>query len=199
MTNLVVFSHAFDLVNEAELVNGLFKEGLKLFHLKKPLWDVDSQRHFFEQIDPEFHSCISVHQHRETISEFGLKYFHIRGVERTKTELQKQEGLKYSTSFHSYEELKSDIKNWDYCFLGPVFESISKTGYKSSFSKDLMIDEPGKKIFALGGISKHNIESVFERGFYGAAVLGSVWNDPENAVKNYKELKSLCRQSVHSF
>jgi len=200
MPNLILISHEFDIENEAEIVNGLFEEGMNLFHLKKPLWDADSQRHFLQQIKPGFLSNISVHQHHETVSEFGLKYFHVRGKSRQKFNLKKVEGTKYSTSFHSYEELKSENAGWDYCFLGPVFDSVSKKDYKSVFPVDLAIENDFKlKIFALGGVTKNNIEMVFEKGFSGAAVLGSVWNNPANAIESFKELKSLCKQNVPSY
>jgi thiamine-phosphate pyrophosphorylase len=197
MTNLILISHEFDIENEVAIVNGLFEAGMNLFHLRKPLWDVDSQRHFLEQIKPEFRANISVHQHHETVSEFGLKYFHVRGKDRSKIVLQKKDGIKYSTSFHSIEELRAESHAWDYCFFGPVFDSISKKDYKSAFPVDMAIENDSKeKIFALGGITKNNIQLVFEKGFFGAAVLGSVWNDPENAIESFGELKSLCKQNV---
>jgi thiamine-phosphate pyrophosphorylase len=198
MTNLIVISHEFDVVNETALVNELFNEGMQLFHLKKPLWDVDSQRNFLEAIHPEFHSKISVHQHYETITEYGLKYYHVREKARKSAGYPPAEGLIRSTSFHNYDELKTEGFVWDYCFLSPVFDSISKKNYKSGFSSDMKIENGRQKIFALGGVSDENIEHVFERGFYGAVISGALWMNSENAIKNFREIKDKCSRNVHT-
>ena len=188
MTKLIVITNEIDLENETTLVNELFREGLGLLHLRKPNWTNVQQRFFLERIDPAFLNKISVHQHHETISEFGLKYFHCSEKERKKL-LKKNEPLVYSTSFHNYHQIQFESNNWNYSFLSPVFDSISKKNHKSVFPKDFSIErELYQNIFALGGITKNNIEQVFEKGFYGAAVLGSVWNEPKNAIKNFKEL-----------
>jgi thiamine-phosphate pyrophosphorylase len=197
MTKLIVISHEFDVVNEAALVNELFNEGMQLFHLKKPLWDVDSQRNFIESIHPGFHGKISVHQHYETITEYELKYYHVREKARKNAGYPPAEGLIRSTSFHSYDELKNEGFAWDYCFLSPVFDSISKKNYKSSFPADMKIENGKQKVFALGGVSGENIEQVFERGFYGAVISGAVWMDAENAVKNFRRIKDKCSKNVH--
>jgi len=190
MTKLIVISSETDLENETGLLNDLFSEGLCLFHLRKPDWNIVQQRSFLEKIDPAFLNKISVHQHHETISEFNLKYFHAKENERSSKESSdKKPELKYSTSFHKYDAVRRESYLWDYCFLSPLFDSISKSTYKSKFPENFTIENDlCQRVFALGGITKKNIELVFEKGFYGAAVLGSVWNDPKNAVKNFIEL-----------
>ncbi len=201
MTNLIVISSETELENESSLVNDLFNEGLGLLHLRKPNWNLNSQRQFLERIDPAFLNKISAHQNHETISEFGLQYFHVRESDRTQKNMLEENGeLKYSTSFHDYNDVQFESHFWDYCFLSPIFDSVSKTGYKSNFPQDLTIENDlYQRVFALGGITKDNIEIVFEKGFYGAAVLGSVWNDPKNAIKSFKELNTLCKPNVHTF
>ncbi len=104
-----------------------------------------------------------------------------------------------SASFHSYDELLQHNHNFDYCFLSPVFDSISKTNYKSQISYDFKIsNEIQKPTYALGGIHKKNIEEVFDRRFYGAAVLGAVWNS-ENPIEEFITLNALCKNYVHTF
>lgn len=199
MTRLIIISSETDFENETTIVNDLFIEGLNLLHLRKPNWNLNSQRIFLEKIDPAFLNRISVHQYHETTFEFGLKYFHVKESER-KNLTKKKDGLISSTSFHSYDDLRAETQLWDYCFLSPLFDSISKSNYKSTFSKYFKIENDlPQRVFALGGITKNNIESVFEKGFYGAAVLGSVWNDPKKALKKFKELDTLCKQNVHTF
>lgn len=235
MTRLIVISSEVDVENEISLVNELFHEGLELFHLRKPHWTIDDQRRFLQKMDFDFLSKISVHQHYETVSEFGLKYYHVKELNRTSrhaeldsasqsinTENLKQvQGdrkenfehslqtlrslsgtsrvLKKSTSFHNYNELQFGIIFWDYCFLSPVFDSISKPEYKSNFKCDFNIEgDLNQRVFALGGINKTNVEKVFEKEFYGAAVLGAIWNDEKNALRNFKELQKLCKLNVRT-
>lgn len=223
MTNLIVISSEVDLENEVSLVNELFHEGLELLHLRKPHWTIEEQRTFLQKIDAAFLSKLSVHQNYETVSEFGLNYYHVKEtgrkvISRSDTQRNPQKNAeltntqrtlrnlcetlrdtKKSTSFHNYLDLQFESIFWDYCFLSPVFDSISKPEYKSNFKTDFNIEgDLNQRVFALGGINKTNIKQVFEKEFFGAAVLGAVWNEPENAVKKFKELKGLCKPNVHT-
>jgi thiamine-phosphate pyrophosphorylase len=99
--------------------------------------------------------------------------------------------LPWQGSAHSFEELKKTSENADICFLGPVFDSISKFGYKSKFSRQELKEgiaawktapkkkERSQKLFALGGVSAENIAELAEFGFDGVAVLGAVWHNPD--------------------
>jgi len=90
-------------------------------------------------------------------------------------------------SAHSFEELERISESAKICFLGPVFDSISKFGYKTKFSKDELkegiadwkIFHRLHKLFALGGIDAENIAEAAKLGFDGAAVLGAVWHNPD--------------------
>ena len=197
MNKLIVISSETDLDNETNMLNELFAEGLGLFHLRKPDWNVSAQRFFLERIDPAFLNRISVHQHYETISEFGLKYLHVKSASVKSKADEQADGVICSTSFHNYNEVQFGSHLWNYCFLSPIFDSISKTNYKSTFPKDLAIENDlYQRVFALGGITKNNIEEVFEKGFYGAAVLGSVWKEPGKAIRNFKELDKIVKSSL---
>lgn len=94
--------------------------------------------------------------------------------------------LLWQGSAHSFEELKK-MGNREMVLLGPIFDSISKQGYKSKFSKEELkagiyewrrfTGEGNRaKLYALGGINAGNISELKELGFDGAAVLGGVWN-----------------------
>jgi thiamine-phosphate pyrophosphorylase len=97
--------------------------------------------------------------------------------------------LPWHGSAHSFEELKNFGEDIDVCFLSPVFDSISKFGYKSKFSKQELKDtikawknfqkkeNRQQKLFALGGVEADNIAELAELGFNGAGVLGAVWHN----------------------
>jgi Thiamine monophosphate synthase len=94
--------------------------------------------------------------------------------------------LPWQGSAHSFDELKK-MRDRKIVLLGPIFDSISKHGYKSKFSKEelktgisewrrFMGEGSGTKLYALGGINAENICELKEMSFDGAAVLGGVWN-----------------------
>lgn len=111
--------------------------------------------------------------------------------------------------FHSLEDIKSFNGKYEYAFLSPIFDSISKPGYKGKFSHRSHTSLPGKKgfsqikpelipavrgknIIALGGIDAEKIELVRKVGFAGVAVVGAIWNS-KDPVERFKKIKSLCQ------
>jgi len=94
--------------------------------------------------------------------------------------------LPWQGSAHNFAELR-EMGDREIVLLGPIFDSISKHGYKSKFSKEELkvgisewrrfMGEGSKvKLYALGGINAENICELKELGFDGAAILGGVWN-----------------------
>ncbi len=93
---------------------------------------------------------------------------------------------------------------YEYAFLSPIFDSISKEGYKSKFSHELhestrnkfvkIREISGVGIIALGGIDEDKIEICRELGFAGVAVCGAIWAN-SNPVEKYTCIKRIC----HSF
>jgi thiamine-phosphate pyrophosphorylase len=104
--------------------------------------------------------------------------------------------LPWQGSLHSFEELEKTSRDANVCFLSPIFDSISKFGYKSKFSHQELKEgiaawkavckkeNRSQKLFALGGVAAENIAELAELGFDGAAVLGAVWHnsDPVEAL-----------------
>lgn len=82
-------------------------------------------------------------------------------------------------SCHTFEEVESIDGKAEYCFLSPIYDSISKEGYQSNFEKtelkEFLKKERKTKVIALGGVSDKNYNEVIELGFDGGAFLGSVW------------------------
>jgi thiamine-phosphate pyrophosphorylase len=197
--DLIIISNEFDLPNEVQIIYSLFENGLERFHLRKPLWDIDSQRFFLEKIQPEFRKRIAIHQHLDTAKEFGIEMAHIREKIRVENNFVKEAEMKYSTSFHEAIKAENESKDWNYCFLSPIFNSISKPGYNASFGEDLIVKNKKRNIYALGGIDLSNVKEVFEKGFCGAALLGSIWSEPEKAKDNFLLFKKECNKNVHTY
>ncbi|MEO8759791.1 MAG: thiamine phosphate synthase [Bacteroidia bacterium] len=129
-----------------------------------------------------------MHSHYKLAKEFDLKGIHLTEKERKSKRINSTLKI-ISTSFHSTTEILKNRRKYEYVFLSPVFDSISKQGYKSNFSLEELkfFLKRKKNIIALGGINAENIESVKQKGFAGAAILGSIW-ETKNPAKSYNEL-----------
>ncbi len=195
---LIVITHPVMLPGEAVIINELFAHGLARLHVRKPDVTKAELHALLEQIDPQFRGRIALHQHHGLASEFGITGLHFTEQDRLAQdketlELLKSNGSILSTSMHDPEVLERLPHCFDYVFLGPVFDSISKAGYSSKIPADFRLKKysfPGK-VIALGGIDVENLKFALEMGFDGAAVLGSIWQNPENAIAQFEQLRSL--------
>ncbi|MFH1005042.1 MAG: thiamine phosphate synthase [Bacteroidota bacterium] len=189
----IIISSEVDFPAETRQVQNLFEAGLELFHLRKKNYSEDKIRKFIEEIPKKYYNRIVLHSHYHLAEEYHLSGIHI------KLPIVRIPNLCYSTSFHSLNEIK-DCK-YDYAFLSPIFDSISKQGYKSKFmlhkfsqSKSELINAiSDKNIIALGGIDEDKIKIVRELGFWGIALLGAIWNN-KNPVEKFKRIKEKCYQ-----
>ena len=102
-----------------------------------------------------------------------------------------------SRSCHSIPEVEMYKNQYQYVTLSPIFDSISKQGYKAAFSESDLKSaiEKGiinQQVIALGGIDTSNIHQLATMGFGGAAVLGVIWNHTE-LTSIRKELNLLMK------
>jgi len=199
---LIVISVEKFFEQEVEIVCSLFEAGLLCFHLRKPQSEKEEIRRFLEKIPQKFHNRIVLHEHFSLLDEFDLKGIHLN---RRNSVPYEKAGISVSKSCHTIEEIKVEISACDYVFLSPIFDSISKTGYKKAFSEmelmkakqDNIINE---KVIALGGITPENIAQVRSYGFGGVAVLGGIWGDLEitgvlQRFENYKNERFIIHNS----
>ncbi|MBI3501777.1 MAG: thiamine phosphate synthase [Bacteroidetes bacterium] len=139
-----------------------------------------------------------------SLFENGLEIFHIHKHDFSEEEIKNYFGRfpkKYSCrifyhsqfpKFYSLNELDNYYKKYEYAFLSPIFDSISKINYKSKFDLQEVKERiKHKKIIALGGIDEDKISICHKLGFAGVAVLGAIWNSP-NSIEKFKRLKLLC-------
>lgn len=200
---LIVISSPTAIADEGEHINTLFKAGLKCFHLRKPESDVLSVRQLLNEIDAQFHSRISLHQFHELAADYGIKRLHYPEAYRNnlkEQELQSKlsDDFILSTSIHDISKLPSML-NFDYLFYGPVFNSISKTGYESTLATDFKLKKVNAKpqVIAIGGIEVSKLQLIQKMGFDGAAVLGTLWKDPEKSLSKFNELKNNLPKHDH--
>ena len=180
------------------LVNRLFDAGMVLFHWRKPGISLASHFALLNEIHPEFRDQVVLHQFHDPGALEGFHRFHFSSAERKRLWAKDEgfiskikadsESVILSTSIHSLEEA-DELVDFDYAFFGPVFDSISKPGYKGMNLAGLKL--PGylkTELVALGGITADNITQVFDMGFDKAAILGALWNDPLKVLSTFTQI-----------
>lgn len=188
---LIILTPPDFFVEEDKIINSLFEEGLDLLHLRKPDSEPVYSERLLTLLPEEYHKQIVVHDHFYLKEEFNLKGIHLNSRNP-----KAPEGYKghLSRSLHSLDELRNERKDYDYVFLSPIFDSISKSSYHAAFDEatlkqahvEGLID---KNVMALGGITIDNMNKIREYGFGGVVILGDLWNRFNiHSTKDYKEL-----------
>ena len=178
---------------ETKQIIALFEKGLQTLHVRKPNSSLGAMRSFLASIPKKFHRRLVIHGHYRLTNEFNLKGIHLTEKTRRKKLPASFNKKKHtlSASFHSIAEVLGSKRKYDYLFLSPIYNSISKKGYKSHFKeqelRQLLIGK--RNIIALGGVAPGTISDLKQMGFAGAASLGHVW-ESKDPVKSYKELAS---------
>ena len=188
---LIILTPPDFFVEEDKIINSLFEEGLDLLHLRKPDSEPVYSERLLTLLPEEYHKQIVVHDHFYLKEEFNLKGIHLNSRNP-----KAPEGYKghLSRSLHSLDELRNERKDYDYVFLSPIFDSISKSSYHAAFDEATLkqAHEEGlidKNVMALGGITIDNMNKIREYGFGGVVILGDLWNWFNiHSTKDYKEL-----------
>ncbi|MBS7562941.1 thiamine phosphate synthase [Mucilaginibacter sp. Bleaf8] len=193
---LIVISSADNIAGEAAIINSLFNAGLTRFHLRKPGNSIAETCALLNGINPVFYDRIGLHQHHALAPTYGITRLHYTEQMRMQTtasalKSQQKNGYKLSTSIHDAQLIPS-LTAFDYVFIGPVFDSLSKPGYRSSMRPDFQLNNKpaGPQVIALGGVQHHHLLTVKVMGFNGAAVLGAIWNHPEKAIQTFEQLQA---------
>ncbi|GAE82019.1 thiamine phosphate synthase [Bacteroides reticulotermitis] len=198
---LIVITTPTFFVEEDKIITALFEEGLDILHLRKPETAAMYSERLLTLIPDKYHKRIVTHEHFYLKEEFNLMGIHLNA--RNPHEPHDYDGH-VSCSCHSIEEVKSKKHIYDYVFMSPIYDSISKVNYYSTFTPEELREGQREKaidskVVALGGISADNLLEIKDFGFGGAAILGDVWNkfdvcsdhDYLGLIKHFKELKKL--------
>lgn len=174
---MIVITDTSFTSGEAEAITGLLDIGVWRVHVRKPGADEAEVAHLLEEISPKYRNRISLHDCHPLARIYGVGGVHLNG--RAPLPPEDFSGL-VSRSCHSLEELSEYKDSCDYMFLSPVFDSISKQGYKSRFTLEEIRAFSDKnslheKVLALGGVTPDNAGLLLEAGFGGVAVLGYIW------------------------
>jgi len=199
---LYVISDPEPVKNEAMLINGLFEAGLQVFHLRKPFADRKDYADLLKEIDEGFWDRVALHQHHELAADFGIGRLHYPERMRMEAIGGSLLGNRIrSTSLHELSRL-NELKDFEYTFFGPVFDSLSKPGYKGIWNASILkktspltgMSSGGSavKIIAIGGVDSSNAADLSAMGFDGLALLGAIWQMPSKAIDTFKNIRALC-------
>lgn len=197
---LVLLSPSKTIEGEQALVTQFLESGLDLYHLRKPDYSSAKLLDYILQIPKKHWPRIVIHSSHRLALKHNLGGIHIGKREKKKSVLLtklrlfyfklRKKNLIVSTSFSNLSSLFDDEHPYDYVFLSPIFDSISKSGYQSGFvhhNLQIALNKTSHKVFALGGVSTENMKAVYEMGFDGMVLSGIIWQS-ENKLEMFKRI-----------
>lgn len=170
----IVITLPYFFEGESKAIATMLHNGAERVHIRKPGASPEQVRVLLEQLPAALLPRITLHDCFGLAGEFPVGGLHLNS--RNPMAPEGFHGL-ISRSCHSLAELDG---NYDYAFLSPVFDSISKEGYTSKFSPTELREACrqgiiNEKVFALGGVGPQNFSIIESLGFGGAAMLGAAW------------------------
>ena len=198
---LIVVTAPTFFVEEDKIITALFEEGLDILHLRKPETPAMYSERLLTLIPEKYHKRIITHEHFYLQEEFSLMGIHLNT--RNSKEPHDYSGH-ISCPCHSLDEVQNKKHFYDYLFLSPIYNCITKSGVTSGFTAE-ELRQAGKskvidsRVMALGGITPDNILEIKDYGFGGAVVMGDLWNkfnactdrDYLEVIRHFKKLKKM--------
>lgn len=198
---LIVVTAPTFFVEEDKIITALFEEGLDILHLRKPETPAMYSERLLTLIPEKYHKRIITHEHFYLQEEFSLMGIHLNT--RNPKEPHDYSGH-ISCTCHSLDEVQHKKHFYDYLFLSPIYNCITKSGVTSGFTAE-ELRQAGKskvidsRVMALGGITPDNILEIKDYGFGGAVVMGDLWNkfnactdrDYLEVIRHFKKLKKM--------
>ena len=198
---LIVVTAPTLIVEEDKIITALFEEGLDILHLRKPETPAMYSERLLTLIPEKYHKRIITHEHFYLQEEFSLMGIHLNT--RNPKEPHDYSGH-ISCTCHSLDEVQNKKHFYDYLFLSPIYNCITKSGVTSGFSAEVLLQSVKSKVIysrvmALGGITPDNILEIKDYGFGGAVVMGDLWNkfnactdrDYLEVIRHFKKLKKM--------
>ena len=189
---LIALTPELEHPDEIMFITSILDSGFDYVHIRKPGFSIKQMREYIMAIPAQYYNRLKIHNHFELANEFNLAGIHLNM--HCNTIPANCENLMKSRSCHSKDEL-TDTAQYEYVFLSPIFDSISKNGYKSRFSYGNLLEifknnNLQGKIIALGGVMPFHLKQLHQLGFAGAAFLGYLFNS--NTIESLsKKLETI--------
>jgi len=203
---IIVYTPESRVEREIELIAGMLSAGADYLYLRRQGEDDAYWMAYAEQLPFADQGKIFTSSFR-VLHEMGLGGFHFTGkaiagldkqdlVENLK--MLEQSGKKSSATVRSLEELQQLDGHLDILLFSPVFESISKPGYRQDRNLEALKDYLQKRtsktaVFAQGGINFDRIEEVKSLGFDGITLLGALWVRSGQVMSDFEKIVAKCR------
>lgn len=170
MQKIAITLPTFFLGEGKAITDMLTDGGYRRVHIRKPGAAYADVERLIREIPENLRVRLTIHYHHSVAKKTGCGGIHLSAS--CPDVPDGWSGL-VSRSLHSLEEI--DRVTYDYAFLSPIYDSISKKGYYSRFSLDQLRGKVNSRIFALGGVTPDKFAELAEAGFGGAAMLGAAW------------------------
>ncbi|UYQ92768.1 thiamine phosphate synthase [Chitinophaga horti] len=176
--------------DEATHLNALLEAGADVLLLRKPGWEEEAYAQLLDQLSTRFYNRILVAGQPDLAMRYSLLGVHMSEMRRQALVkgVQKPHAMFGSTAVHAVEAIPYLKSYWDGLLVSPVFDSISKQGYKSAINT--IPPATGTKLVALGGINVHTAPMARQMGFDGVAVMGALWDRPAESVHTFNNIKA---------
>lgn len=178
-TTIIITKPAFFDGEATRIAEHLRRGSACLVHIRKPGSTAGNVDRLLEKIPSNLRDRLVLHDHFDLAVRYGLYGVHLNS--RNPLPPGGWTGS-ISRSCHTLEEVVMWKEHCDYVSLSPIFDSVSKQGYRSAFTDeeirkavaDGIID---KKVYALGGVTFARLADVEQMGFGGAMILGDAWRE----------------------
>lgn len=176
---------------EAARISAMLSAGVvDRFHIRHPWLSMAETRKLLQAVPAELHDRISLHDNYKLAEEFPGVGIHLNA--RNSFENPGCRG-EVSRSCHTLKELDR-ADEYSYVTLSPIYNSISKQGYKGAFkpgSSQLGRAIYGRSVMAMGGVTPSRFSELCSAGFSGAVMLGYIWDNDDASVAILRARKQL--------
>lgn len=190
---LAILSPTDPTIGQIGQIDGLFGAGVQIFILRMPGKEKIDYLEVLMGIDRKYHSRIFIPWSvRDLAGGIPIGGFYLKFSEAMALTEDEKEALfhyRVIVGCHSAKEIQKVPIPVSLFLLSPVFDSISKSGYRGNprlLSAQNKSEIEVYPVLAMGGVMPENYMGLFEKGYSGAAVIGSVWDDPLGAVHAFE-------------
>lgn len=193
---------------EARIISFFLETGaVDIFHIRKNEASNEYTESLLNSISSNLWEKLVLHSNYDLAKDFELGGIHYKeGVQKNMIQDMVANNKLITASCHFIGEINVKNSNPDfkysYVFLSPVFNSISKRGYKSAFSLDndeLKGMNMANRVIALGGVRPAYIQKIYDAKFAGAALLGYLWSPKlctEDKISALLEAKNNIKNNI---
>lgn len=186
---IIVITQSYFFPDEAGRIVQLLSSGAAdIVHIRKPLLDnldnldrldiLEKYERLIQALPSGLYPRLVLHDCFELAVRYGLRGIHLNS--RNPQPPEDFTGA-VSISCHSLDELaRCRQQPYAYMSLSPIFDSISKPGYRSAFTREQIAEARRQglidhRVMALGGVTFNKVNDVLQMGFGGAMILGDAW------------------------